>query len=60
MSYDNKDLEDLYKMFGQMDKLRVYINSTPEYAEHPTAKAMSNLLDEVIKLRADIEKLKAR
>lgn len=50
MSVDKNELAQLYQIFTEFDKLKEIL---------PKDNSLQQVLDEVLKLRADVEKLKA-
>jgi hypothetical protein len=56
MSYAKEDLEDLYKIFATIGALKDKIKEQDPIG----ARGFVDLLDEVLKLRADVEKLKIK
>lgn len=56
MSYAKEDLEDLYKVFKDIGALKEKIKQQDPIG----SRGFVELLDEVCKLRAEVEKLKIR
>ena len=57
MSYDK---EELYKIFTNIAALKELVIGDPKAIRDKNTNGMLGIIDEVLKLRADVEKLKTK